>query len=117
MARDSTNARAQSGLYARLCRREQVAADNGGHVVLASGQVYQGSPQRLADFRAGRAVNLPAWFLPASVRDGVAADHMPRIAILQRVAECWWTRAVVEPDGRVSYVDDDGSLWLSENGL
>jgi hypothetical protein len=29
----------------------------------------------------------------------------------------WWHRAMVQPDGGVEFVDDDGSQWLEKNGL
>jgi hypothetical protein len=29
----------------------------------------------------------------------------------------WWRRAVVSADGAVRFYDDDGRLWLAENGL
>jgi hypothetical protein len=29
----------------------------------------------------------------------------------------WWRRATVTASGDVSFYDDDGSNWLTENGL
>jgi hypothetical protein len=29
----------------------------------------------------------------------------------------WWNRATVSADGGVTFYDDSGSRWLTENGL
>lgn len=46
-------------------------------------------------------VNVPVWALPPWVR----------------VEYRWWRRAVVGEDDSIQFVDDDGRLWLAENGL
>jgi hypothetical protein len=104
MARDAapTN-RQNSGLYAMLRDREELAARNGGRVCEASGRVYVGSADRLAAFRAGAPVELWAGDLPPSVREGDTTH--------------WWRRATVTAAGVVSFHDDDGSAWLAESGL
>ncbi|WP_029108549.1 hypothetical protein [Mycobacterium sp. URHD0025] len=92
MARDTrcfTAAAGHSELYAMLARREELAARNGGRVETASGQVYDGSPERLARFQQGLPVSLRAWDVPEAVRAEVP----------KRVVGC--RRAVVWPDGAV----------------
>jgi len=105
MARAATRARAHSGLYGRLAEREELAARNGGRVVAASGQVYVGSPERLAAFRAGRPVALPAWDVPETARLGED----------KRVLT--WRRAVVWPDGEVAIRAATDDEMLADLGL
>jgi hypothetical protein len=93
-----------TGLYTWLADREQRAVTAGGKLTdPTTGAAYDGSPRRLAALRAGEPVEVHASALPPWARVGVTVR--------------WWTRAVVRPDGTVTFRDDDGSLWLAENGL
>lgn len=84
MARTATGATAHSGLYGLLWDREEMAASNGGRVELASGQVYVGSPERLAAFRQGEPVSLRAWDVPEAARADV-----PKGCVGHRRATAW----------------------------
>jgi hypothetical protein len=53
--------------------------------------------------RAGEPLDVSAGDLPAWARVGEACH--------------WWRRATVTASGEVSFYDDDGSIWLAENGL
>ena len=64
---------------------------------------YNGTPERLAALQCGEPVDLPASALPAWARVGEKLN--------------WWRRAIVSADGAVRFWDDDGSVWLAENGL
>jgi hypothetical protein len=105
MARAATRARAQTGLYGLLAAREELAARNGWRMVQASGQVYRGDPARLADFRGGRPVALPAWDMPESARGGERRDCLI------------WRTAVVWPDGEVMIRVATGAEVLADLGL
>jgi hypothetical protein len=64
---------------------------------------YDGTRERLAALQRGEPVDIAASDLPPYARAGV---------------EChWWTRAGMNPDGGVTFWDDDGAAWLAENGL
>src|SRR4051794_39901704 len=63
-----------------------IAADNGGRLTQASGQIYVGKPERRAAFRAELPVVLRAWDVPESARVGVPKDRLV------------WRRAVLWPD-------------------
>jgi hypothetical protein len=93
-----------AGLYTWLADREERAAAAGGVLIdPATGRPYRGTPRRLAALRAGEPVNIHAHDLPPEARVGLTCH--------------WWTRAVARPDGTVTIRDDDGSMWLAENGL
>jgi hypothetical protein len=87
------------GLYATLADREQRAVANGGTLPnVETGTSYEGTPARLALFRAGRPVALCAWDVPVAARGGERSEVLT------------WRRAVVHPDGavdiRVATVDE-----------
>lgn len=104
MAQVPSSARSRfSGLYGWLADREERAARHGFALSQGDGPSYRGAPEQLAAFRAGEPVNIRAADLPPWARVGVAVR--------------WWTRAVVQPDGTVTYHDDDGSRWMAENEL
>ncbi|MGV0781464.1 hypothetical protein [Mycolicibacterium sp. XJ775] len=92
-----------SGLYGWLADREERAARHGFALSPADQPSYTGSAERLAALRAGEPVNIRGCDLPPWARVGVVMR--------------WWIRAVVAPDGTVTYGDDDGSRWLAEDGL
>ena len=102
MARAATHTRTHTGLYGSLWDREEVAARNGGRVELPSGQVYDGSPERLSAFRRGEPVTLPAWSVPESVRGGERKECLV------------WRRAVVWPDGQVEIRVSSGEEVLAD---
>jgi hypothetical protein len=97
MSRDAPPSleQAYSGLYAALLAAEEAEA--------RCTYPHPGNAVRLAALRAGEPVDIYAGDLPPEARVGVTVR--------------WWTRAVVRPDGTVALRDDDGSLWLEENGL
>ena len=66
---------------------------------------YEGSPERLAAFRAGETVSLQAWDVPESARGGEPKECLV------------WRRAVVWPDGSVQIRDATGAEMLGELGL
>jgi hypothetical protein len=105
MARATTQARTHVGLYGKLWDREELADRNGGRVVQSSGQVYVGSPGRLAAFRAGQPVALRAWDVPESARGG----EDKRVLV--------WRTAVVRPDGTVQIRVTTGQEMLDDLGL
>jgi hypothetical protein len=98
-------ARYSSGLYAWLAEREERAASHPGFVLPArdNGTAYHGYPDRLATLRAGCGLKIAVADLPAHARIGLASH--------------WWNRATVSPDGTIALSDDDGHLWLTEEGL
>ncbi|MGP4055221.1 hypothetical protein ACTWP6_10440 [Mycobacterium sp. 4D054] len=93
----------RAGLYADLAERERRAMATGGTVVnTTTGTAYTAHPARVAAFRAGAPVSLPASAIPETARHGI---------------ECrWWTRAIVHPDGTVDFLDDPAA-WLAEAEL
>lgn len=64
---------------------------------------HPGSRRRLAALSAGGPVDVCAADLPAWARVGEVGH--------------WWRRAIVTPAGAVTFWEDDGSMWLAENGL
>ena len=105
MARPATRARTHTGLYGRLAEREELAARNGGRMVAASGQVYDGPQERLAAFRACQPVSMPAWDVPESARCG------------ERKEALTWRRAVVWPHGEVAIRAATADEMLADLGL
>lgn len=92
-----------TGLFALVADREERAACHGFALSPANQPCYTGSTERLAALRARNQVNIRGQDLPPCAWMGVG---------LRR-----WTWAVVQPDGTVTYRDDDGSHWLAENDL
>ena len=85
-------------------RREHRALAAGGTLPPGDGTpCWDGTPERLAALQRGATVDLPLYGLPSWAR----VDEPLR----------WWRRAVVSADGSVVLRDDDGRLWLEENGL
>jgi hypothetical protein len=92
-----------AGLYAWLLAREERAAALGGTLVdRDKGIKYTGNPARLAALRAGETVDMSAWSIPAEARPGV---------------RCQATRAVIGPDGAVTFRPETAAEVLADLGL
>ena len=91
-------------LYDWLLAREEEAHQQPGYTLpwTLEQPSYDGTPQRLAALQRGEPVDLPVSALPAWARVGEKLH--------------WWRRATVSADS-VTFYDDDGSEWLTENGL
>ncbi|MDT5101291.1 MAG: hypothetical protein QOC76_5028 [Mycobacterium sp.] len=86
-----------AGVYTMLLAREEQESRHS--------MPHHSNAARLAALRTGQPVDVCAGDLPAGVRPaGKAYSH-------------WWLRATVTADGAVSFYDDDGSIWLAENGI
>lgn len=68
--------------------------------------------QRILDgLRAGAPVNVPSWALPGRAQRSAPRRVVAGVAVMPQ-------RAVVTPDDRITYTDEDcARLFLEENGL